>query len=94
VRSCLLDVAERDAGVERGGDKCGPQCMRPDGLGDPGPSRYPADDPRGSVPVQPAAIGGKADWAFAALADGQVDRPRGARRERDRDDLAALAGND
>jgi hypothetical protein len=45
------------------------------------------------VPVQPAAIGSQEDGSFAAFADGQVDRPRCARRERDGDDLAALAGD-
>jgi hypothetical protein len=45
------------------------------------------------VPVQPSAIGGQEDWSFAARTDGQVDRPGGARRERDSDDLATLAGN-
>jgi hypothetical protein len=45
------------------------------------------------VPVQLSAIGGQEDRSFAALADGQVDRPGGARRERDGDDLAVLAGD-
>ena len=66
-----------------------PQGVRPDRLGDPGA----ADDPPGAVPVQPPAIGGQEDRSVAALADGQVDRPGGARRERDRDHLATLAGD-
>src|SRR5215469_14088732 len=53
--------------------------------------RAAADDPRCAVPVQPAAVCGQEDWPVCALADGQVDGPRGTRRERDRDDLAALA---
>jgi hypothetical protein len=32
--------------------------------------------------------------ALASLSDGQIDRPRGARRQRDGDDLAVLAGAD
>ena len=39
------------------------------------------------------AIGRQEDGPFRALADGQVDRPRGPRRERDGDDLPALAGD-
>jgi hypothetical protein len=46
------------------------------------------------VPVQPPAVTGEEERSFGALADGQVDRPGGARRERDGDDLAALAGDD
>jgi hypothetical protein len=45
------------------------------------------------MPVQSAAIGSQEDRALAALADGQVDRPGGARRQRDGDDLAALTGD-
>ena len=57
----------------------------------PAPCR--ADDPPGTVPVQPAPISGQEDGSFGAFADGQVDRPGGARGERDGDDLAALAGD-
>ena len=67
--------------------------MRTDRLGDPGAAGHPADDPPSAVAVQPAAIGGQEDRSLAALADGQVDRPRGARRKRDGDHLAALAGD-
>jgi hypothetical protein len=45
------------------------------------------------MPVQPTAIRNQEQRPVTALADGQVDRPGGARRERDRDDLAALAGD-
>jgi hypothetical protein len=45
------------------------------------------------VPVQPPPVRGPEHRPFGALADGQVDRPGGARRERDGDDLAALAGD-
>ena len=54
---------------------------------------HPAHDPPGAVPIQPTAIGGQEDRSLAALADRQVDRPGGPRRERDGDDLAALAGD-
>jgi len=70
-----------------------PQGVRPDQLGDPGAAGDPADDPPGAVPVQPPAIGGQEDRPVAALADGQVDRAGGARRERDRDHLATLASD-
>ena len=70
-----------------------PQGVRPDRLGDPGAAGDPADDPPSAVPVQPSAIGGQEDPSVAALVDGQVDRPGGARRERDRNHLATLAGD-
>jgi hypothetical protein len=71
-------------------------CLRvcgPDFLGDPGPAGDPADDPSGAVPVQPPPIGRQEDGTFTSLADRQVDCPGGARRERDGDDLPALAGD-
>src|SRR5260370_41432054 len=71
----------------------GPERVRADVLADPGAARDPADDPPGAVPVQPAPVSGEEDRAFGAFAGGQVDRPGGAGRERDGDDLAALAGD-
>lgn len=70
-----------------------PQGVRPGRRGDPGTAGDPAADPPGAVPVQPSAIGGQEDRSVAALADGQADHPVGARRERDRDHLASLAGD-
>src|SRR5204862_7208056 len=49
--------------------------------------------PPGAVAIQPLPVAATEDWPLTALTDGQVDRPGGARRERDGDDLAALAGN-
>ena len=92
VRGGFLHIAQRDPSVQRGGDKRVPQRMRPDRLGDPGAAGHPADHPPSAVPVQPSAISGQEDRSLAALADGQVDRPRGARRERDGDHFAALCG--
>jgi hypothetical protein len=46
-----------------------PERVRPDELGDPGPTGDPAHDAPGTVPVQSAAIGGQEDRSFAALAD-------------------------
>jgi len=67
---------------------CGPHWP-----GDPSAAGGPADDPGCAVPVQPATVSGQEYRSFAALPDGQVDRPRGTRCERDGDDLAALAGD-
>src|SRR6266545_2583212 len=67
--------------------------MRPDALGDPGAAGCLADDPGSTMAVQPAAISSQEDRPLAPFADGQVDRPGGAWRERDGDDLAALAGD-
>ena len=43
---------------------------------------------------RPCPFTARKTWSFAALADGQVDGPRGPRRERDGDDRAALTGDD
>jgi hypothetical protein len=93
VGSGFLDVSQWDPGIKRGGDECMPQCVRPDGLADPGPAGDAADDPPGAMPIQAAAVSGQEDRPVCALADSQVDRPGGARRERDRHDLASLAGD-
>jgi hypothetical protein len=52
-----------------------------------------ADDPGCAVPVQPPPVRGDEQRSSAAFAGGQVDGAGSARRERDGDDLAALAGN-
>jgi hypothetical protein len=62
-------------------------------FGDPGAAGGLADDPPGAVPVQPSSVRGQEHWPFCALADGQVDCPGGARRQRDGDHLAALTGD-
>jgi hypothetical protein len=46
------------------------------------------------VAVQPPSVRRQEDGTAGALAGGQVDRPGGARRERDGDHLAALTGDD
>jgi hypothetical protein len=43
----FLDIAQRYAGVQGGGDERMPQRVRPDVLGD----LCPAGDPAGAVPV-------------------------------------------
>jgi hypothetical protein len=67
--------------------------MRCDGLADSGAAGDLADDPPGAVPVQPPPVGGQEHRPAGPFADGQVDRPGGPRRQRDGDDLAALAGD-
>ena len=89
----FLHVAQRNPGIQRGRDECVSQRVRGDWLGDPGPAGDPADDPPGAVPVQPPAVPGQEHGTVGALADGQIDRPDGARCQRDGDDLAALAGD-
>ena len=93
VRSGFLHVPQWHAGVERRSDERMPQRVRPNGLGDPGAASDLADDPGGTMAVQPPTVRGQEDRAFTALADGQVDRPCGAGCERDSDDLAAFAGD-
>jgi hypothetical protein len=70
-----------------------PQRVGRDGLGDPGAASEFADDPPGAVPVQPPAVRSQEHWPAGAFADGEVDRPRGPRRQRDGHHLAALTGN-
>jgi len=70
-----------------------PERVGRDGLADSGPASYLADDSPGAVPVQPPPVPGQEYGAIGAFTDGQVDCPGGARRERDGDDLAALAGD-
>jgi hypothetical protein len=89
----FLDIAQRYAGVQGGGDERMPQRVRPDVLGDPCAAGDAADDPAGAVPVQPPAVRGEEDRSFAALPDRQVDCPGGPGRQGDGDDLAALAGD-
>ena len=88
----FLHIAQRDSGVEGGGDERVPQGVRADVLGDPGAAGYPADDPGGAVPAGPPPVASAEERSFGALADRQVDRAGGARCERDGDDLAALPG--
>jgi len=45
------------------------------------------------LPVQPPPVGSNEDRSLGPFADGQVDRPGGARHQRDGDDLAALASD-
>ena len=89
----LLDIAQRDPGIERGGNERVPERVRRDGLGDPGAAGDLADDPPGAVPVQPPPVRGQEHRPVGSFADGQVDRAGGARCQRDRDDLSALAGD-
>ena len=67
--------------------------MRRDGFGDPGTAGSRADDPPGAVPVESSPVRGQEHRPFGALADGQVERPGGPRRQRNGDDLSALAGD-
>jgi hypothetical protein len=64
-----------------------------DGLADSRAAGGLADDPSGAVPVQPPPVRGQEHRPAGPFPDGQVDRPGGPRRQRDGDDLAALAGD-
>jgi hypothetical protein len=56
VRGGFLNIARRDTGVQRGGDQCVAEGVRPDRLGDAGPPDDAPDDPPSGAPVQPPAI--------------------------------------
>ena len=90
----FLDIAERDTGIESGGDERAPQRVGTDPLLDPGTAGDPPDDPGGTVTVESSACAVAEDRAFAALADGEIDCTCGAWCERDRHGLAALALDD
>jgi hypothetical protein len=83
-----LYIAQGYSRVERGGNVSYLSGWGVTVLPDPGAARGAADYPSGAMPVQPLAVGGQEYRPVSALADGQVDRPGGARRQRDGDDLA------
>jgi hypothetical protein len=56
VAGCFLDVAERDAGVEGGGDEGVAEGVRPDWLVDAGLAGEAAYDPPGGVAVESFAV--------------------------------------
>ncbi len=93
VRGGVLDVPQRHPGVQRRGDECMPERVGRDGLADACTARDLADDPPSAVPVQPSPVRSQEHRPFGSLADGKVDRAGGARRQRDGDDLSALAGD-
>jgi hypothetical protein len=86
----FLHIAQGYAGVEGGSEERVAQAVWSDGLIDSGPAGDSANDPAGAVSVHPLTVGTSEDRAVESFANGQVDRPGGARRERDRDDLAAV----
>ena len=75
MRGGFLDVAERNPGVQRRGDECVSQGVRPDRLGDPSAAGHPPDNPRGAMPVQPLSVRAEEDWPLQALADGPGRSP-------------------
>jgi hypothetical protein len=86
-----LDVSERDASVEGGGDEGVPERTGADRLVDSGSAGESAYDPPGGVSVEALPVEAKEDRTLNPLADGQVDGSRRARRQRNDNDLAAFA---
>src|SRR5262249_51451332 len=82
--------SQGDASIESCRYECVPERVRPDGLADTGAASHPSDNPGGTVPVQPPAIGGQEDRPRTALNAGPVDRPPRARRQRGGHGLAAF----
>jgi hypothetical protein len=91
VRRRLLHIPQRHSGIQGGLDEGVSQRVGRDGLADPGAAGGLADDPPGAVPVQPPPVRGQEHRPAGPFPDGQVDRAGGPRRQRDGDDLAALA---
>jgi hypothetical protein len=61
-----------------------------DGFADRGAAGDLADDAPGAVPVQAATVSAHEHRTAGSFADGQIDCPGGARRQRDGHNLAAL----
>jgi hypothetical protein len=93
MAGCFLDVAQWNSGVERSSDERVPQRVRPDALGDPRLSGNSTHDPTGGMTVESLTSAVDEDRALETLTDREVERPGDPRRERHRDDLAALAGH-
>ena len=93
MRRGLLHVPQWHPGIQGGDDEGVSGRVARDGLADPGAAGGLADDPPGTVPVQPPPVRGQEHWPAGPFARGQVDRAGGTERERDGDDLAALAGD-
>jgi hypothetical protein len=91
VTGGFLHVAQRDTGVQSGGDEGVTQRVRSDPLADPSTASDTAHDPPGSVPIEPVASGSEEDRTFHPFPDRQVDSPGNAWSERHRHQLAALA---
>jgi hypothetical protein len=83
----FLDVTQRAAGVERGGDQGVPQGVRADRFGDAGSSGDTPHDPAGAVAIEALSVGSAEDRSVETFADRQVEATGGARRERDGNDL-------
>lgn len=86
-----MDVAQRNTGVECSSDERMSQGVRANGLVDAGAAGNAAHDATGAMPVHPLSVWPAKDRSLESFADGQVDRPCGAGREWDGDDLAAHA---
>jgi hypothetical protein len=67
MRSGLLQIAQRNPGIERRSNKCVPERVRADRLGDPGAARHLAGDPPGAMSVQAVPVAGEEDGAVAAF---------------------------
>jgi hypothetical protein len=75
VAGCFLDVAQRNAGVERSGDERVPQRVRSDAVGDAGLSGNTAHDAPGGVAVESLAGAVRKDRTLETLADREVEYP-------------------
>ncbi len=89
----FLNVEQRDTRIESGRDERMPQRMRSDPLENPGPSSDASHDPGGAMTIETATAAVTENRAGAVFPDGEIDRPCGSWRERDRHRFAALAMN-
>jgi hypothetical protein len=93
VAGGFLDVTERDARVEGGGDERVAQGVRTDPVGDAGTTGDAANDATGRVPIESLTACTNEARSFAAFTDGQIDRTGSPRCQRHGDHLGALASD-
>jgi hypothetical protein len=91
VAGGFLYVAQRDAGVERGGDERVPQGVGTDLLVQSGPASDPAHDTRRAVAVHALAVGAQENRSVEAFSDGQGDGACSTWCQGGGDNLSAVA---
>jgi len=97
VTGGFLNVAQRDAGVEGGGDERVKQRMGTDLLEDPCPSGDSPHDPGSAVTIETATGKITKDRTGAAFSDRKVDGPGSSRGEAgswSRTTLSTSSGSD
>ena len=91
VAGRFLDIAQWDAGVERGGDERMTQRVRSNAFVEPGSTGEATNNSPRRMPIETIAVIVDQDRPVETFADGQGDSPRDAWCEGHGGQLAALA---